>query len=135
MSLSFDSLIFIGRIITRLILIQRNIVCSEMRELYSYNQLCNSTVDFSPVTGASSESSSPRSSTTDDDLLEIHRSSEAGACNTAKPIYNFSIPDFIKHERQPVSAAIETSIADEPVIVSTRPRDVKRRFVSLLSFE
>lgn len=98
-----------------------------MRELYSYNQLCNSTVDFSPVTGASSESSSPRSSTTDDDLLEIHRSSEAGACNTAKPIYNFSIPDFIKHERQPVSAAIETSIADEPVIVSTRPRDVKRR--------
>ena len=102
-----------------------------MRELSSYHQLCNSTVELSPPAGASSDSSSPRSSTTEDDSLEISRSTEQGACGTSKPIYNFSIPDFIKHERQPVtSAPNDVTQIEEPVTVAQnteRPREVKRR--------
>ncbi len=101
-----------------------------MSQLYSYS-LCNSTIDLSPVPGASSEGSSPRSSSTDDDLLEI-RASEQNACNHSKPIYNFSIPDFIKHERQPDTNAADNSEMDSPVIVSecvprARVMNMKRR--------
>eukprot|EP00794_Sanderia_malayensis_P018127 gene18127-19937_t len=101
-----------------------------MRELYSYNQLCNSAVNLSPVAGASSESSSPRSSTTEDDLLEIHRASDQTHCNTSKPIYNFSIPDFIKHERQPATTVAANAITQDSSVImsSSRPRAAKRRY-------
>lgn len=99
-----------------------------MRELSSYHQLCNSAVELSPQAGASSDNSSPRSSTTEDDLLEIGRSTEQGG--TSKPIYSFSIPDFIKHERQPVTSAANNTPTEESLTVLQnieRPREVKRR--------
>lgn len=103
-----------------------------MRELSSYQQLCNSALELSPLPGASSDaSSSPRSSTTEDDLHDLGCHTEQGACNTAKPIYNFSIPDLIKHERQPVSATADSmplNGASATTANSQRSRDSKRRF-------
>ena len=107
-----------------------------MRELASYHQLCNSGLELSPVPGASSDTSSPRSSTTEDDLHEVNYS-EQGACNTTKPIYNFSIPDFIKHERQPAPSAANNITTSQPSALPDRTgstREAKRRsvFVNLL---
>ena len=104
-----------------------------MRELNSYYQLCNSALELSPAPGASSDaSSSPRSSTTEDDLHDVTCRNDQGACNTTKPIYNFSIPDFIKHERQPVTSAADTIPVSEASAISDtmqRSGEYKRRFV------
>ena len=104
-----------------------------MRELSSYYQLCNSALELSPAPGASSDtSSSPRSSTTEDDLHDVTCRTDQGACNTSKPIYNFSIPDFIKHERQPVPASADSIPLNEAPTVNDnvgRSRESKRRFV------
>ena len=108
-------------------------ITPNMRELNSYHQLCNSALELSPVPGASSDtSSSPRSSTTEDDLHDVTCHTEQGACNTSKPIYNFSIPDYIKHERQPVSSAGESISINEASAVTAntqRVRESKRRYV------
>ena len=104
-----------------------------MRELNSYYQLCNSTLELSPVPGASSDtSSSPRSSTTEDDLHDVTCHTEQGACNNSKPIYNFSIPDFIKHERQNVASSADNIPLNEAAGASANiqiSRESKRRFV------
>ncbi|XP_065070518.1 uncharacterized protein LOC135695375 [Rhopilema esculentum] len=108
-----------------------------MRELASYHQLCNSGLELSPVPGASSDTSSPRSSTTEDDLHEVNYS-EQGACNTTKPIYNFSIPDFIKHERQPAPSAANNITTSQPSALPDRTgntRDTKRRHDDIDSVE
>jgi len=102
-----------------------------MRELNSYYQLCNSALELSPAPGTSSDaSSSPRSSTTEDDLHDVTCHNDQGACNTSKPIYNFSIPDFIKHERQPVTSAADAMPVSQASAISDtiqRSGEYKRR--------